>query len=794
MKPLTTLLFFCAFLVFQPDGLAQNPLETITTPSACAAQLLSGRDFKCDSSTWYGRALENDRRRCQELVNSSTCKELVRIDPILADGLRQCDIKAICSNSTDVVGFFKGCASGFTLGTGEGLDSVKTWFENASKRIQEGHTAYGTYANTIEYKRELVRPLPSYKDTTDRDLEKRSAAALLVERQNYDTAVSRAERSGAKSLFLSERAERAETEDRRRLQAAELPIQETAIFGAAYEALRKKGIELSCLDSRTRAEMICWGAAYIVDPIAVATLALRSGRIAKVTIAKLEEIHTRARRHPGELKGGDTRNFEARPVDVKEAYGVKIADDVIKGLPPSMNVARYRNALKEEFLVFERTVKMPDGSTKVLARELPFDGLTGAIDANLPAGRQFLETTIAEANGKVTLAMIDVDNLGFVSKNFTHGKTGTPAELKQIARAAGDEYLKATAKVIADVSRGKAQFFRTGGDEFALVINETDPAKVQKLLQEINERVRKDPSVRRVFTEESKARAAAIKHEVGAGNTMSESQAQSYRLGYAPYSQPNVSVGSVVVNGEDVPHAFEIAERQAAKQKIENKTEFKSDTTKYGGSKPSPDAKPNLTYLADAQPSAIGRAGNQNRVGTSVKDAQGFVAQERVRERFRVGEIAIVEYKDELGKPLLQMERYYTDAIGERHFVTHEVFVNERTGLIDARHPRGREILNTFVASTKTPNRGGVWVNLENLGVLNYGAGGTINGDRALAATSEAIKRVIRDDNLPIKWQGSEFFIGVENVAPSELKFVTERIQTALAKDPSIKKIYDQYT
>ncbi len=794
VNPLTTLLFFCTFLLYQPNGLAQSPLESIGTSSACAAQLLSGRDFKCDSSTWYGRALENDRRRCQELVSSNTCKELVKKDPILADGLKQCDIKAICSDSTDVVGFFKGCASGFVLGTGEGLDSVKTWFENASKRIQEGHTAYGTYANTIEYKRELVRPLPQYKDATDRDLEKRSAATLLVERQNFDAVLARVERGSTRSLFLSERAERAESEEKRRTQASEHSIQETAIFGAAYEALRKKGIELSCLDSRTQAEMICWGAAYIVDPLAVSTLALKSGRIAKTVLTKLEEIHTRARRHPGELKGGDTRHFEARPVNVKEAYGVKIADDVIKGLPPSMNVARYRNPLKEEFLVFERSVKMPDGSVKVLARELPFDGLTGAIDANLPAGRQFLETLVAESNGKVTLAMIDVDNLGFVSKNFTQGRTGTPAELKQIARAAGDEYLKATAKVVADISKGKAQFFRTGGDEFALVINETDPVKVQRLLQEINERVRKDANVRRVFTVESRARATAIKNEVGAGNTLSESQAQEYRLGYAPYSQPNVSVGSVVVNGEDVPHAFEIAERQAAKQKIDNKTEFKSDTTKYGGSKPAADAKPNLTYLADAQPAAIGRAGNQNRVGASIKEAQGFVTQERVRERFRVGEMSIVEYKDELGRPLLQMERYYTDAVDERHFVTHEVFVNERTGLIDARHPRGREILNTFVASTKTPNRGGVWVNLENLGILNYGAGGTANGDRALAATSDAIKRVIRDDNLPIKWHGSEFFIGVENVAPSELTRVTERVQKALEKDPTIKKIYDQYT
>lgn len=723
----------------------------------------------CDSSTWYGRILDTEQSNCQSITSSPTCRDLVRREPALADGLKQCNIQSICADAVDVGGFFRGCASGFILGTGEGLDNVKTLFENIAKRIQEQKTRYGKYDESIEYKRNLARGIPRFKNASDSELEKLASAFLLAERQQHDYLVSTAERHSTRSLSLLERAERGEIEDQRR---KEIFYEEDKIFTEADALLQNKMLELSCLDERTRAEMRCWAAAYIVDPITVSMLALKSGRIAEVVIMNLEEIHTRARRHSGELMGGETRQFIARPVNLKEAYGVKIADGVIKGLPPSMNVARYRNALKEEFFVFERTVKMPDGSIEILARELPFDNLTGAVDANLPAGRQFLEALVVESNGKVTVAVLDVDNLGFVSKNFTQEKTGTPAEPKQISRAAGYEYLKATANVIADASKGKAHFFRTGGDEFALVINETDPVKVQKLLQEINERVRKDPSVRHVFTVESRARATAIKNEVGAGNTMSESQAQTYRLNYAPYSQPNVSVGSVVVNGEDVPHSFEIAERQATRQKIENKTEFKSDTTKYGGSKPSADAKPNLTYLADAQPSALGRAGNQSRVGASIKDAQGFVSRERVRERFRVGEISIVEYKDKLGNSMLQMERYYTDPIGERHFVTHEVFVNERTGLIDARHPRGREILNTFVTSTKTPNRGGIWVNLENLGILNYGAGGTLNGDRALAATSEVIKRVIRDDNLPIKWQGSEFFVGVENRPPAQLQFL----------------------
>lgn len=240
MNPLAALLFFCTLLLYRPDGLAQSPLQNIATPSACAAQLLSGRDLKCDSSTWYGRALENDQRLCRELVNSSTCKDLVRREPILTDGIKQCEIKAICSDSVDVIDFFKGCTSGFILGTGEGLDSVRTWFENASKRIRDGNTAYGKYANTVEYKRELVRRIPSYKDAPDSDLEKRSAAALLVERQNFDATLSRVERGSTRSLFLSERAEQAEAEERRRAQTSQPTVQETAIFGAAYEALRKK--------------------------------------------------------------------------------------------------------------------------------------------------------------------------------------------------------------------------------------------------------------------------------------------------------------------------------------------------------------------------------------------------------------------------------------------------------------------------------------------------------------------------------------------------------------------------
>lgn len=768
MSRLVRLFFLIVAMLDGPSVLADISLPIV--PAACTALMLSGRDPKCDTSTWYGRALEDERQSCRKRVASPICQELIKKEPILSESLKSCEIKALCAGGVNVSGRLKGCAEGFLLGTGEGLESIRNWFEQAAKSIQQKNARFESLSNDIDFKRSLASGIPRYKNTSDAEFEKLSAAALFVERQNYEYALSTATRNSTKTLSLLERAEQAEALAETRAREPSSSIQETALFSAAYELLRKKGIELSCLDERTQAEMVCWGAAYLIDPVGVSALALKSGRLAKATLTRLEAV--------------------SRNLLHLETAATRIADSVIKGLPASMNVARYRNVLKEEFLIFERTVRMPDGSVKILARELPFDNLTGAIDSNMPAGRQFLESLIAESNGKAVLATIDIDNLGFVSKNFTQGKTGSPAELKQIARAAGDEYLRAAANVIRDMSKGKAQFFRTGGDEFALVFSDADPVKAQKLLQEISERVRKDPTVRRIFSEESKARAAAFPTETA--GSVRESLIQEYRLGYAPYSQPNVSIGSVVVNGEELSSAFEIAEKQAAGHKIENKTQFKADTTKYGGGPPELDAKPNLTYLASVRPTAIGRSGEQKSVGVGIADASNFAEKQRVRERFQVGEMSIVEYKDGLGKPLLQMERFRTDATGQRQFVTYEVFMNERTGLIDARHPRGREILDTFVSGAKNTDRAGVWVNLEKLGSFNYGPGGTANGDRALAATSEALKKMIRADSLPLKWQGSEFFIGIEKISSAELKSMTERIQQSLSRDPAIQSIYTQ--
>lgn len=766
--------FSTACVVLPTSGRAQ---ERALLPVACAAQMLAAQASSCEDSTWHGRMILEESRRCHETIRSQACVETFAADPVLAESVRSCEPNAICADYSAYRASFAGCASGYLIGTGELMSdagtALKTIFrklESKPERIRESIRFIEICGRSIECKRALVAGLPDYAKVSDDDLSRFTVPALLRAKASRSTN-TRSESASA--------------------------IAERGVFESVWSALKSKGLRLECLDTRARAELLCWGAAYVIDPTMVAGAAIKGSRAAAVAAARLadEVPSTVSRRADQEIVipggGRGDRRLDTRSLGAEAVLGQRVADSVVSDLPPSMNVARYRNSVQEEYLVYERAARMKDGSIKRTASELPLDSLSGAIDANLPAGRAFLEDLIKDRGGRATLVTIDVDNLGFVTKNFTHG--AKPAG--GVSRAIGDEYLRATAEVIQEVAKDKAHFFRTGGDEFALVLSETDPKKVKTLLDEIGRKVRMDARVRSVFRRESEARARAFREQIGDARPTAE-QAEAYRLGYAPVSQPNVSVGAVVVNDETISNAFTLAEKQAARQKIENKTQFAADTTKYGGAKPDPNARPNLTHLQPADLPVIGATGRAAEVPAreailAVSLATDSVSVHRVRERFRVGELSVVEYADETGRPSLRAERHLIAQDGAKRFVTRELFVNERTGLIDGRHPRGREVLETFVKSGRTPNRVLIWVNVENLGLANHFRSGTQSGDELLAAASEVIRQAARSDSIPMKWQGSEFVVAVENIKPQQVEALTNRIRESVSKNPRLRRIYD---
>lgn len=759
---------------------------------------------QCDSSTWHGRAVLQGVERCQKAVARPICAEMIKKDANLGIGLRKCDIASVCMYNSfhqESLSFQK-CKDGYILGTGELLTGLGEAFSSltlgATGVVRSGIQnvrARNEFLKTClsaECKLQVAREInPALGMSKIPELEN-----LLARSTGYSAVWIEAERKRLEAVYFAQmrnpspktiwqRAQEAEELARRR-EASGYRTPESRIFEIAFEALQSKIHGLECFDQVTQIQLICWGAAYLVDPTIVAGAAAKGTTLARMASSHMTENATVFQaRHTA-------KNLPRHAVSLETTVGRAIAELPLKGLPPTMKVMRYQNEIGEEILALEKAVRTPDGKIYKTIRELPVDPMTGTFDANFPVARQFLEDMVRELNGKVTLAVIDIDNLGFVSKNFTHGFQGTPAQGRASSMKIGDQYIAAVARALKEIVGDKGQVWRTGGDEFALVLHETNPERAKALLDRLAQRVR-ESDIREIFTKETRVRAQAFRDAKESGS----SDAAQFRLGYAPYSQPNVSIGSVVVNQESLADAFAIAEQRASAHKIATKERFAADTTKYGGSAPHPDAIPRLGFIAPVQLPASGRQTSnlpRNSSANAVLTSEVVTATEsRNRELFRVGEYSIVEYRNTAGDTLLRSEQYFDRADGTRSFSAPELFTNTKTGLIDGRHRRTRELMEAFTRSARTPNRGAIWINVENLGLANnFAAGGMTSGDRLLGRVAAILKDESDASRLPIKLPGSEFLILTENASASQLRSFSQRVQTRLAQDAEIKSIYDK--
>lgn len=758
---------------------------------------------RCDSSTWHGRAVLDGIEQCQKAISRPICAEMIKKDSNLSAGLRTCDIESVCRYNSprfDNLSFQK-CRDGYILGTGELLTGLGEAFSSLSSgaadfvsSAMQNVRARNEFLKTclsVECKLQVARDInPALGMSKIPELEN-----LLARSNSYSAVWIEAERKRLEAMYFAQmrnlpqkslwqRAQEAEELAQRR-EASGYRTPESKIFEMAFEALQTKVHGLECFDQATQHQLICWGAAYLVDPTIVAGAAAKGATLAKIASSHMAESSASFQALYA------ARNFQRHTVSLEKTVGRVIGELPLKGLPPTMKVMRYKNELGEEILALERAVLLPDGQIQKSVRELPVDPMTGTFDANFPVARQFLEDMVRDLNGKVTLAVIDIDNLGFVSKQFTHGFQGTPAQMRANSMKIGDQYITAVARALKEVVGDKGQVWRTGGDEFALVLHETNPEKAKALLDRLAQRVR-ESDVREIFTKESRARAQAFRD----ARESNSSDAAQFRLGYAPHSQPNVSIGAIVVNQENLADAFAVAERQASAHKIATKEKFAADTSKYGGSAPPPDAVPRLGFIAPVQHPASGRQTSSlprnSAASPALSSEVAIVTESRNREIFRVGEYSIVEYRNTAGDSLLRSEHYFNRADGTRTFSAPELFTNTKTGLIDGRHQRTRELMEAFTRSARTSNRGAIWINAENLGLANnFAAGGMATGDRLLGRAAAILREESDASRLPIKLSGSEFLLLSENASASQLRSFAQRVQTRLSQDAEIKSIYD---
>jgi GGDEF domain-containing protein len=484
-----------------------------------------------------------------------------------------------------------------------------------------------------------------------------------------------------------------------------------------------------------------------------------------------------------------TKN-ERRAHQLASNAGTPIATITPYKFPESMRLQKFKNEAGDEFIMYEKVVKDTKGNNVIQSRELAIDPLTGAFDANYPSGKLLLDDLIKENQGKATFAFIDVNNLGYVNNNFLKG------------RNAGDAYLETIAKSVTDATEGKAQLFKLGGDEYGVVIHESDPKKAQEILQKIIDQCY-SKEVHAGFKENTIARAEEVRaaRKVGADGKkipLEEKQISEIKE-YAPYSREGISIGSALVeNGVTTEAILKAAEEQAVKQKIVTKEALNISAKKYGGAEAIPGAKPDLKYKPTADSPAVIPASSKP-PKTSLQKAKisltkTYGEEKLLGEKFRFGEVAAIEQKMPDGSSILKYNRYFTAKNGERHFVSRELVVNAKVGFIDGTHESGKYVLEQLTEGKNAVlhERGVIWINALNLGKINYFKDGTATGDRLLAATAAVIKKELESSGIPIKMAGSEFVIVKDGESKEKLTQLMTKINNALVNNTEIKKIYSE--
>lgn len=240
--------------------------------------------------------------------------------------------------------------------------------------------------------------------------------------------------------------------------------------------------------------------------------------------------------------------------------------------------------------------------------KLSMDPSGFAINARDGANRQLAlaDITAAQTNGqgKATL-FIDVNNLGKVN----YFKAGSQA---------GDEYLGEVARIISEKTGGNGKVYRWGGDEFVVVLNETDKAKLRELNQSISDAVMSSPKLRAIFSAEKKAAAERYKtlftphgkpnpitsyDELPAAykDTLTPAEAAFAKRDFPAFRarvqevdlnairdsaaiQPSISMGAALANGRKADDVLAAADAQAARVKKDYKSALGcDDTKKYTG-------------------------------------------------------------------------------------------------------------------------------------------------------------------------------------------------------------------
>lgn len=504
------------------------------------------------------------------------------------------------------------------------------------------------------------------------------------------------------------------------------------------------------------------------------------------------------------LKASDEQNELNRRLEsswtLQEHYENLKAILKITFLPEANRLLTSVKGTKTE-LVRESIVKVKD-QDKVKIDKIPLDeSLSGlVIDAGLESGRKFLDLLLSQKanreSGVVgTFIFIDVNNLGYVNKNFFNKSKD------------GDALIKGAARVFQKMCADQGLLFRMGGDEFGIVMPPMSPRELVKFQEELIKSLRIE--VHHIFVSETKVRAEnlrvaqksfqlGLEGHVGQVDQLTLNQEIESFKKYATYSQEGLSIGSVYLGSGDAHAIQNQAENLATQMKIAVKSSLQQDVSKYTDQKYIYTGPPRLAYryiFPEIDQSFYNPITISKDVLIDYKKPVVQSVRGRVFKRF--GPISLVHYYTEDGQTETRIE-YYSEMGNSKMINTPQrlakverVDIHSHSGFVDAKSKEAQGLLNFFV-NQYTEARGVIWINLLNLGKLNYFVQKTATGDRMIKRYSELIEQVIRESDIPVKLAGSEFAILTNQVGKIKLEKIKQRLFDLINNDSVVHQIYQE--
>ncbi len=741
--------------VFLPHKLHQ--INKLGTGQVCAPSKIDPRFKK----------IQEETQACQKKIESPFCQDMFKKYPELLLEKKKCSPHGVCQDVESIT--LDDCLQGYLVGTGEVFVELKEMGEDGIYFFKQKFLE--SYHGGQRIRPEKVGTLDFWR----------------VVPQNSGNNFS----------------EKGKANEERNEYLKNWQIQQKKFnnigdsLNGLKNSLEEKGLRLSCVNRETAQFLMCWGASYIIDPAIAAGLIYKGLKgtafIAKTQLKKLE--------NSGSIKSGLVERKminTPQPIDTAHLFGKKISTITEYKLPASMQLSTYKNLGGKEVTIYEQAVRTVEGDVKILAHELPIDSMTQFIDANFSGGQKFMQNLARESQGKVTYLSIDLNSLGFINNNYN--KVAGVSK----GNVVGDDYLKIVSQLIREKVDGKGVPFRTGGDELGILLQTSDEVEVKKFLEDLVAEAK--ARTKHLVTEEKKLNAKEFKQGISEGKdkeALTREFLDSSSGKYYSNGIPGLSVGASKVGvGEPIHFALARADERVRIAKLNNCIALARDCTKYGGSIPEKGSHPDFDYkplvgdVAEA-PSKYWFVFPYEQGPPLSIAKKGYVNELKVRDVARVGPYSISQYKNELGAETFRTNIYFTNDKGVRDFYTAELYVNKNTGFIDGRSPSAQVVLDEFLKSTgkKTSDglqRGLIHIDARNLGKVNYFDGGTKNGDELMAATAEVMKRVLSQNEIPMKMQGSEFIVAIDNTNVKYVQAIQEKLAKELQNSPEVQTVYNK--